>query len=44
MKALVGAAHIMESSSNLKCAVCVYHNNEDEGLSGWSKLAFDNKI
>lgn len=31
-KALAGAAHIMESSANLKCAVCAYHNNEDEEM------------
>lgn len=29
-EALAGAGHIMETSANLKCAVCAYHNNEDE--------------
>lgn len=31
-KALIGAGHLMETSANLKCAVCAYHNNEDEEL------------
>lgn len=31
-KALAGARHLMESSAGLKCAVCAYHNNEDEEL------------
>lgn len=32
VKALAGARRLMEFSENLKCAVCAYHNNEDEKL------------
>lgn len=31
-KALVGASRLIEVSARLKCAVCAYHNNEDEEL------------
>lgn len=46
VKALAGAGRLMKSSSNLKCAVCAYHNNEDEELllAIAAKYGFDTEI
>lgn len=45
-KALAGAGRLLESSSNLKCAVCAYHHNEDEEIIRTiaAKYGFDTEI